>query len=83
VAQPPEVRNAFNDALIADIAAPSPTSRLAGHPRRGARGARHAFCAGADLNWMRAMAPFSHADNHADALKVARMFHAVHSCSRP
>ena len=26
---------------------------------------------------------FSHADNHADALKVARMFHAVHSCSRP
>ena len=29
------------------------------------------------------MAGFSHADNHADALKVARMFHAVHSCSRP
>ncbi len=29
------------------------------------------------------MASFSHADNHADALKVARMFHAVHSCSRP
>ena len=29
------------------------------------------------------MAGFSHADNHADALRVARMFHAVHSCSRP
>jgi methylglutaconyl-CoA hydratase len=29
------------------------------------------------------MAGFSHAENHADALKVARMFHAVHSCSRP
>ena len=28
-----------------------------------------AFCAGADLNWMRAMAGFSHADNHADALQ--------------
>ena len=42
-----------------------------------------AFCAGADLNWMRSMAVFSHADNHADALKVARMFHAVHSCSSP
>ena len=41
------------------------------------------FCAGADLNWMRSMAGFTHADNHADALKVARMFHAVHSCSRP
>jgi methylglutaconyl-CoA hydratase len=32
---------------------------------------------------MRTMAGFSHAENHADALKVARMFHAVHSCSRP
>jgi methylglutaconyl-CoA hydratase len=32
---------------------------------------------------MRSMAEFSHAENHADALKVARMFHAVHSCSRP
>jgi methylglutaconyl-CoA hydratase len=32
---------------------------------------------------MRSMASFSHADNHADALRVARMFHAVHSCSRP
>jgi methylglutaconyl-CoA hydratase len=42
-----------------------------------------AFCAGADLNWMREMAAYSHSENHADALKVARMFHAVHSCSRP
>jgi methylglutaconyl-CoA hydratase len=41
------------------------------------------FCAGADLAWMRSMAQFTHAENHADALRVARMFHAVHSCSRP
>jgi len=41
------------------------------------------FSAGADLNYMRAMSNYSHADNQTDALKVARMFHAVHSCSRP
>jgi len=29
------------------------------------------------------MANYSHADNHSDALKVARMFNAVHSCSKP
>ena len=29
------------------------------------------------------MAGFGHAENHADALQVARMFHAVHTCSRP
>jgi methylglutaconyl-CoA hydratase len=41
------------------------------------------FCAGADLHYMRAMSNYSHAENHADALKVARMFSAVYSCSRP
>jgi methylglutaconyl-CoA hydratase len=32
---------------------------------------------------MREMAGYGHADNHNDALKVARMFSAVHACSRP
>lgn len=80
----PEVRNAFNDVLIADIAAAfadveaSRDTRVVVVAGRGP-----AFCAGADLNWMRAMAGYSHADNHSDALKVARMFNAVHSCSKP
>jgi methylglutaconyl-CoA hydratase len=80
----PEVRNAFNEALVADISAAfadveaSPETRVVVIAGRGP-----AFCAGADLNWMRAMAGYSHADNHSDALKVARMFNAVHSCSKP
>jgi len=80
----PEVRNAFNDALIADIAAAFAAVESAAEVRVVVVAARGpAFCAGADLNWMRSMADFSHADNHADALRVARMFNAVHSCSRP
>jgi len=80
----PDVRNAFNDALIAEIAAAfadveaSTETRVVVVAGRGP-----AFCAGADLNWMRAMAGFGHAENHTDALKVARMFNAVHSCSKP
>jgi methylglutaconyl-CoA hydratase len=85
----PEVRNAFNDALVAEISAAfadvesAPETRVVVVTSRGP-----AFCAGADLNWMRSMAAQLDADrglaeNHADALKVARMFHAVHSCSRP
>jgi methylglutaconyl-CoA hydratase len=80
----PEVRNAFNDALISEISSAfaavesSPETRVVVVTSRGP-----SFCAGADLNWMRSMASFSHADNHADALKVARMFEAVHACSRP
>jgi len=80
----PEVRNAFNDALIGEISAAFAEVESAEGVRVVVVAARGpAFCAGADLNWMRAMASFSHADNHADALRVARMFHAVHSCSRP
>jgi methylglutaconyl-CoA hydratase len=80
----PEVRNAFNDALITEIANAfaaverSSETRVVVVTSRGP-----AFCAGADLNWMRSMANFGHADNHADALKVARVFAAVHACSRP
>jgi methylglutaconyl-CoA hydratase len=80
----PELRNAFNDELVAEISGAfadieaSPSTRVVVVAARGP-----SFCAGADLNWMRSMAAFSHADNHADALKVARMFEAVHASSRP
>jgi methylglutaconyl-CoA hydratase len=80
----PDVRNAFNDELIADIATAFADIEAAADTRVVVVAARGpAFCAGADLNWMRSMASFSHADNHADALRVARMFAAVHACSRP
>jgi methylglutaconyl-CoA hydratase len=80
----PNVSNAFNDELIADVSRAfadveaAPDTRVVVVAARG-----NAFCAGADLNYMSAMAKYTHAENHADALKVARMFHAVHSCSRP
>ena len=58
----PEVRNAFNDALIADIAAAFADVEAHAATRVVVIAARgQAFCAGADLNWMRAMAGFSHA----------------------
>ena len=53
----PEVRNAFNDELIAELSAAfadveaSPETRVVIVGGRG-----EIFCAGADLNWMRTMA---------------------------
>ncbi len=80
----PDVRNAFNDVLIAEISTAFAEVEASAETRVVVVAARgQVFCAGADLNWMRTMAGFSHAENHADALQVARMFHAVHSCSRP
>jgi methylglutaconyl-CoA hydratase len=80
----PDVRNAFNDELIADISRAFADVEAASDTRVVVVAARgNVFCAGADLNYMRAMSNYTHAENHADALKVARMFHAIHSCSRP
>ena len=80
----PGVRNAFNDGLVAEISTAFAEVEASVETRVVVVAARgNVFCAGADLNYMRAMAGYTHAENHADALKVARMFHAVHSCSRP
>jgi len=79
-----EVRNAFNGELIEEIAAAFAAVEAAADTRVVIVTARGpSFCAGADLNYMRSMAALNHADNHSDALKVARMFAAVHACSRP
>ena len=80
----PEVRNAFNDELIAEVSQAFADVEASTETRVVVVAARgNVFCAGADLNYMRAMSNYTHAENHADALKVARMFHAIHSCSRP
>jgi len=42
-----------------------------------------AFCAGADLAWMRAMADYDWDQNRADASKLADMLWAVYSCPVP
>ena len=66
----PEVRNAFNDGVITELA--ETFTRLGQDP--GVRvivlgGHGKAFCAGADLNWMKSMAGYSWEDNRADATR--------------
>jgi methylglutaconyl-CoA hydratase len=42
-----------------------------------------AFCAGANLNWMRRAAEFTHEQNIADAGGLAAMLRAIHECPKP
>ena len=42
-----------------------------------------AFCAGADVEWMRAMAGFSREENRRDAQALADLFHAVYASPKP
>ena len=69
----PEVRNAFDDALIAALG--EALRSLDADPEVRAvvlGGAGAAFCAGADLNWMRRMAGYSFEENRADGLALVR-----------
>jgi methylglutaconyl-CoA hydratase len=80
----PEVRNAFNDEVIAEL-----THAFLDLGQRddvrcivlAAEGA--AFCAGADLNWMRKMADYSRQENIADAAKLAEMLRVMYACPKP
>lgn len=80
----PDTRNAFNEETIAEI---TRAFRELGEDDDlraivlAANGP--AFCAGADLNWMKKMAGYTHAENQADALQLAEMLRTIYLCPKP
>ncbi len=74
----PEVRNAFNEHVIAELTAWAERA-AADSGLRGVviAGAGPAFCAGADLAWMAKMADYSREDNLRDSRAAAAMFAAI------
>jgi methylglutaconyl-CoA hydratase len=80
----PDVRNAFNDEVIAELTAVF----LELAKRDEVRcivlaGNGPAFCAGADLNWMKRMATYTREENIEDASKLARMLEVIFHCPKP
>jgi methylglutaconyl-CoA hydratase len=80
----PELRNAFDDVVIGElsqafaIASGLPSVRAI---VLGANGP--AFCAGANLNWMRRAADFTHEQNLSDAGGLAAMLRTIHESAKP
>jgi len=80
----PELRNAFDDALISEL-------RKAFREIENDDGVRvmvlagngPAFCAGADLNWMKRMAGYGYDENLADARALAEMLAALDRLPKP
>ncbi|HJU70846.1 MAG TPA: enoyl-CoA hydratase/isomerase family protein [Paucimonas sp.] len=80
----PDVRNAFNETSIADIERAFRELGADGNIRAIVLAARGpAFCAGADLNWMKKMAGYTDAENRADAMRLAEMLRAIYLCPKP
>jgi methylglutaconyl-CoA hydratase len=80
----PEVRNAMNAALIGEL-----TDAVARASEDDAvraivlAGRGKAFCAGADLNGMRAAAVADRAENEADATRLAALLRTIAESSKP
>jgi methylglutaconyl-CoA hydratase len=80
----PELRNAFDDVLIGQL-------RKVFSEMENDRSVRvvvlagngPAFCAGADLNWMKRMAGYGHDENLADARALAEMLAALDRLPKP
>jgi len=80
----PDVRNAFNETTIAEITQAFGELGAEEDLRAIVLAANGpAFCAGADLNWMKKMAGYTHAENHADALQLAEMLRTIYLCPKP
>lgn len=82
----PEVRNAFNAALIEELR--SAFDALAGEPPEALRGVVLAgdgptFSAGADIEWMRAAMGMGIEENERDATAMQAMFAAIDACPVP
>src|SRR3569832_1386171 len=80
----PDVRNAFNDEVIGEVAgvfvelgdrAEVRCVVLAGNGP--------AFCAGADLNWMKRMASYTYEQNMDDARALANTLRVLYKCPKP
>jgi methylglutaconyl-CoA hydratase len=80
----PDVRNALDDALVAELADWA-TGAARDRAVRAAvlAGAGSVFCAGADLAWMSRMVGYSHDENMRDAAALARMFEALDTLPFP
>ena len=80
----PEVRNAFNDEVITELTQAFAQLGQDDQVRAIVLAAEGpAFCAGADLNWMRRMADYTHAENLLDAAQLAEMLRVIYTCPKP
>jgi methylglutaconyl-CoA hydratase len=80
----PKLKNAFNPEMISEIT--EAFKQLSQDQSVRAvilKGSGTAFCAGADLNWMKSMVDFSFEQNIKDSEKLWEMFEAIAFCEAP
>jgi methylglutaconyl-CoA hydratase len=80
----PEIHNAFNSKMIEELY--DVFERI--QRDRSIRvvvltGEGKSFCAGADLNWMRAVQDYGYEKNFSESMQLAEVFHMIYTCPKP
>jgi len=80
----PDIRNAFNEVMIAEL---TEAFHLAGKMDDIRviilKGEGKSFCAGADLNWMRDVSRYSYEQNYAESFRLSECFYSIYSSPKP
>lgn len=80
----PQIHNAFNELMIAEILQCYTELNNSEEIRAVVmRGRGKTFCAGADLNWMRDVADYSYDQNYTESLQLSNCFYAIYACIKP
>ncbi|MCX7771218.1 MAG: enoyl-CoA hydratase-related protein [Proteobacteria bacterium] len=79
----PELHNAFNEEMIAEITNAFELFNNRDERIVVIRGNGKSFCAGADLNWMKKMKDYTEEENERDAKGLDKMFYSIYTCNKP
>ena len=80
----PEIRNAFNDTMIRELREAFTAIEQDDSTRVVIfTGAGKAFCAGADLHWMRKVTDYTYEQNYEDSFNLARLMRQIYDCPKP
>jgi methylglutaconyl-CoA hydratase len=80
----PEVHNAFNATMIAELAQVFDQVKAEASVRVVVlTGEGKSFCAGADINWMREIVDYSYEQNLSESLLLAEALHKLYSLPKP
>lgn len=80
----PDVRNAFDEVMIRELLDVLARAKDDGDARLMVlTGNGKAFCAGADLHWMKKMKGFTFDENYEDALQLAELMYNLYMLPKP
>jgi len=78
----PDVHNAFNEIMLREL---TTCFETLDHETLCVvlRGRGRSFCAGVDLNWMKAVSQNSYEQNYQESLLLSKCFLSIYTCPRP